>query len=552
MFKKLNISKKVSLIIAAALVISVGIISVFCATKMSGLADSIADITLGKKLEGDAKVAHYYLEKHYGAVGLKDGQLADKDGNPIAGRYEMVDAIQNDLGDTATLFVREGDDFRRVVTNVRKPDGSRAVGTLLDKAGTAYGDVLKGRHYIGKANILGKAYLTSYEPLKGGNGDVTGILYIGIPQEQAHLLASKSVRDTALLSAAIGLLIAAIFVVLSILLVERVVTKPISRMVEVLKDIAEGDGDITKRIEVTSRDELGEMGRYFNTFVGMIHDTIRAVAANSDIIAAAAVRLNTSSEEMTRGVESTMEQANSVAVAAEEMSSTTSEIAQNCVTAAKSSDAACRAATDGQGVISGAIVTMERIGEMVKRSAALIEGVHSRSNDIGTVVDLINDIADQTNLLALNAAIEAARAGEHGRGFAVVADEVRKLAEKTAEATKGIKGDVEAIQGEVRRCAETMKKGVKEAEAGAEETSQSGVAFRNILDQVDKVTTQINQIAVASEQQTGTTGEIADNIQRIFSAVQEMARKVEDNAASSSQFAQLSEELQGRVGRFKH
>ena len=552
MFKKLSISRKVSLIIAAALVISVGIVSVFCVTKMSGLADSIADITLGKKLEGDARVAHYYLEKHYGKIDLKDGQLVDKDGNPIAGKYEMVDAILNDLGDTATLFVKEGDDFKRVATNVKKGDGSRAVGTMLDRGGAAYGEVLKGNHYIGKANILGKPYLTSYAPLKGDNGDITGIFYIGIPQEQAHQIASKSVRDTAVVSAAIGLLIVAIFVILSIILIKKVVTVPISRMVAVLKDIAEGDGDITKRIQISSHDELGEMGRYFNTFVSMLHATVQAVAANSDTIAEAAVHLNTASEEMAKGVEQTMEQANSVATAAEEMSTTTSEIAQNCVIAAKSSDEANQAAADGQGVISGTITTMEAIGEMVKNSAAIIEGLDSQSEEIGKVVDLINDIADQTNLLALNAAIEAARAGEHGRGFAVVADEVRKLAEKTADATKGIKGNVDAMQGEVRRCVETMKKGVEKVEVGAEEAKKSGAAFRNILDHVNKATAQINQIAVASEQQTGTTGEIANNIQHIFSAVQEMARKTEDNAESSSQFARLSRELQSQVGRFKH
>lgn len=229
---------------------------------------------------------------------------------------------------------------------------------------------------------------------------------------------------------------------------------------------------------------------------------------------------------------------------------TTSEIAQNCVAAAKSSDTANETAANGQNVINGTIATIDSIGNVVKESASVIEGLDSQSEDIGKVVDLINDIADQTNLLALNAAIEAARAGEQGRGFAVVADEVRKLAEKTAEATKGIKGNVEAMQDEVRRCVEMMRKGVEKVESGTAEAQKSGAAFKDILDQINKLAGQINQIAVASEQQSVTTGEMAKNIQHIFSEIQEMAKKTKDNADSSSQFTQLSEELQKQVGRF--
>ena len=551
MLKNQSISKKLFIIISVVLIISIGIVCAFCVIKMSGLADSITDITLGKKLDGDAKSAHFYLEKYFGKLELKGGTLVDKDGNSIDGKNEMVDAILNDLGDTATIFVKEGDDFKRIVTNVKKSDGSRAAGTTLGKDSAAYPSIMRGSSYAGDANILGKPYLTSYAPLKGADGNVIGILYIGIPKEQAHLLAYRSVRNTLVLSSIIGIIITAIFVFLSIAVFRKVVVAPISRMVEALKDIAEGDGDITKRIEVTSHDEIGEMGTHYNTFVEKLHGTIEIVARDSGTIAGAAENLDADSKEMTKKVEKTLEQANSLATATEEMSKTTSEIAQNCVVAAGSSEKTSEAATYGETVIKDTIGAMDRISEMVRASAATVENLGSQSEEIGKVVDLINDIADQTNLLALNAAIEAARAGEHGRGFAVVADEVRKLAEKTGEATNDIKLSVDAIRSQVGKTVETIEKGVTEVEVGANDVKKLEVSFKNMFEQINNVTEQLRQIAVASEEQAMATNEISSNINEIYNAVQEMANKIEGNALASSQFAGLSNELQELTRQFK-
>ncbi|MEN6616432.1 MAG: methyl-accepting chemotaxis protein, partial [Syntrophorhabdus sp.] len=243
-------------------------------------------------------------------------------------------------------------------------------------------------------------------------------------------------------------------------------------------------------------------------------------------------------------------QVNSVAAASEEMSMTSSEIAENCVRVARSSEEANGSVRTGETVIMETVMAMNSINERVRGSAQIIQSLGSRSEQIGQVVGLINDIADQTNLLALNAAIEAARAGEHGRGFAVVADEVRKLAERTSHATKDISETIAAMQNETKSAVLSMREGLDETQRGAAEAEKSGDVLHDILSQVNVVTTEINQIAVASEQQTATTNEIANNIQQISEVMAETARRIQDNANAASQLAELSRDLRTVVGQF--
>jgi len=329
----------------------------------------------------------------------------------------------------------------------------------------------------------------------------------------------------------------------------RLIITPIEQTINGIKNIARGD--LTERVSVESTDEIGEIVKHFNESVDRLYDTITRVAKSSSLVSEAANTLDAATEQMATGVEQAAAQVNSVATASEEMSTTSSEIAQNCSVAAKSSEKANKAAVIGESIIQETVMVMDRINRRVKESAEIIKQLGVRSDQIGEVVGLINDIADQTNLLALNAAIEAARAGEHGRGFAVVADEVRKLAERTTEATKEIGNTIEAMQAETKSAVNSMQEGVKEVETGAAETGKSGDALRDILQQINTVTSEINQIAVASDQQTATTNEIASNIQQISLVMDDTSKRIQDNAESASQLSNLSKELQKVVGRFK-
>lgn len=333
------------------------------------------------------------------------------------------------------------------------------------------------------------------------------------------------------------------------LVMKSIILAPITDTIHVIEDVAQGD--LTRRINIVTDDEIGGMAKQFNAFADKLHTTISQVAESSNEVLSAANTLDTATTYMATGVEEAAMQINSVASASEEMSKTTSEIAHNCVVAVKSSEQASSSANTGQAVIEETIRVMNRINDRVKESAEVIKNLGIRSDQIGEIVGLINDIADQTNLLALNAAIEAARAGEQGRGFAVVADEVRKLAERTSDATKEISETIQAMQTETKKAVSSMEEGVNEVAAGTSEAAKSGSALEEILLQINKVTSEINQIAVASEEETSATDEIAANIQQISIAMQETATRIQDNAKASSQLADLSKKLQAMVGQFR-
>lgn len=335
------------------------------------------------------------------------------------------------------------------------------------------------------------------------------------------------------------------------LLIARSCTHPIARVLDMLSDIASGEGDLTKRLAVAGRDEVAQLAAAFNQFVDKLHGTIMQVAGNSQQVASAAVQLSSSAEEMATGTEQMSAQAVTIATAGEQMAATSTDIARNCTFAASASGMASEAAEAGTIVVDRTIDAMNRIAERVRLSSETISSLGQRSDQIGEIVGTIEDIADQTNLLALNAAIEAARAGEQGRGFAVVADEVRALAGRTSVATREIGAMIRSIQEETRSAVTMMEQGVVEVELGTSEASRSGEALKEILEQVNSVTAQVSQIATAAEEQTATTLEISSNIQQITVAVTETTKGIQDSAMAAGQLARLSEELNMLVAQFK-
>lgn len=334
-------------------------------------------------------------------------------------------------------------------------------------------------------------------------------------------------------------------------LVSRTVTGPIRALVDTIRDIAQGEGDLTRRLPILGKNEIGELSEWFNTFIGKLHGIICQVSGSSLQLASSSLQLQMATKQMTESIAQLSSQSTSLATAGEEMSATSGDIANNCHHAAGNAGGATQKATQGAAVVGQSIAVMTSIAERVQNAASTVDALGVRSEQIGAIIGTIEDIADQTNLLALNAAIEAARAGEQGRGFAVVADEVRALAERTTRATKEIGEMIKAIQKETKDAVTSMEQSVTQVEQGTSHASESGRSLQEILEIINDVTEQISQIATAAEEQTATTREISSNVMNLNDLAKQNDRALSETAVAANDVSRQAEELKELVGQFK-
>ena len=383
------------------------------------------------------------------------------------------------------------------------------------------------------------AYILAYK--KWGWSIATGV-YI----DDIEAVYWQQAQKIILISAALMMVMAVV-----VWLLARSITQPLRETVQAMQSISQGEGDLTARLDVNGKDEISELTQAFNTFVNRIHLVIIKAGQASEAVSAAAEELSSITKESSRTIEHQAKETDQVASAIHEMSATVHQVAQSAGEAAQAANRADQQAIEGKNQAQTAISAIHSLTGHIRSSSDVIQQLRSDSENIGSVLDVIRSVAEQTNLLALNAAIEAARAGEHGRGFAVVADEVRGLAQRTQESTDEIQQMVETLQGAAQQVVDVMASSLAFTEETELKATAAGQAMESIMTAVEAIREMNDMIASAAEQQSIVAEEINQSVVNIVDISNGSASATEQVNQASHELAQQSDSLHGLVCQFR-
>ncbi|MNG99611.1 Methyl-accepting chemotaxis protein PctA [compost metagenome] len=391
----------------------------------------------------------------------------------------------------------------------------------------------------------GQTRLLTFAPIKGLP---SANWYIGLSVDKDKAYAMLSEFRT---SAVIATLVAVAIIIGLLGLLIRVLLQPLHIMTRAMEDIAEGEGDLTKRLTIHSQDEFGILGTAFNRFVERIHTSIREVSSATEQVNEVALRVVSASNSSMVNSDEQSNRTNSVAAAINQLGAAAQEIAHNAAQASQQASSARHLAEEGQQVVDRNIAAMNRLSDLICTSSSHIETLNSKTVNIGQILEVITSISQQTNLLALNAAIEAARAGEAGRGFAVVADEVRNLAHRTQESAQQVQKMIEELQVGARESVDTMGQSQRHSQDSVEIANQAGERLGSVTLRIGEIDGMNQSVATATEEQTAVVDAINMDINEINMLNQEGVENLQSTLRACTDLEQQAARLKHLVGSFR-
>jgi methyl-accepting chemotaxis protein len=550
---------KISGMASVFVLISIVVLAFTSIMSMESLGLSTAILMGNEKIKGDMASFEYMLIQEYGSLSLKDNAIVDQNGNSLYGKFEIVDRISKDLHIVATIFMRENNDFRRITTSIVDASGKRAVDTFLGSASPAFAPIQAGRNYSGEAVILGNNYITEYRPLFAqDNRQVIGILFIGIETSSIqHTIINNSKKQIVQIGI-IALVIIFLAVVMNSLVCKFMLLNPINETVDMLKEISQGEGDLTKKLKVSSKDEIGAMAYYFNLTLEKIKNLVITIKQQTaqlhdlgNDLAANMTETATAMNDITTHVKNIEDQMINQSASVTETNTTMEQVTGNIdklnshvehqtSSVAKSSSAIEEMLANIQSVTETLFKNTQNVNHLSSASEVGRSGLQDVVTDIQEIAkdseglleinSVMENIASQTNLLSMNAAIEAAHAGEAGKGFAVVADEIRKLAESSGAQSKTIS---------------TVLKRIKES------MDKITVSTDNVLNRFEAIDGDIKIVAAqeehirnAMEEQGQGSKQVLETIAQVNEITQQVKLGSEDMLTASKEVIRESRNLQ--------
>lgn len=427
-----------------------------------------------------------------------------------------------------------------------QPIGSEEIKALAD--GNAYfqqqGDLLHGIvPYTASKNFRGTNCMTCHD-VPDGYHNGASVIDIDISADNAAL--KKLAWESLIAIVALQLVL---WFFISVIL-RKIVSEPVRQMQKAIIEISK-NGDFTKRITVTTGDEIGNTARSFNELIGNLQSAFRQVQDGIEQMADSSRGLSESSQEVANSSTSQSESASAMAATVEQVTVSISHVSEGASEALKLSQDSGKLSDQGAEIILRAVDEMKMIANAVRETSDAIQNLGTQSTRISSIVKVIKEIADQTNLLALNAAIEAARAGEQGRGFAVVADEVRKLAERTSQATQEVTEMIDTIQGASRSAVDGMTAAVLQVDGGVSLAQQAGEAINQIKIESNQVLSTVSDISTALMEQSKASNDIAANIEKVAQMTERNCAAAEQTASAAMHLEGLANDMRTTVSRFK-